>query len=102
MIVNVQEARHLDGYRVWLKFNTGESATPVIPVILGGGMETVLRAWRILFDLGVFTSPIISPAVPENHCLIRVAVMATHTQTHLDRILEAFATVSGMLNSPTH
>ncbi|TAJ76053.1 MAG: DUF2442 domain-containing protein [Gallionellaceae bacterium] len=25
MIVNVQEARHLDDYRVWLKFNTGES-----------------------------------------------------------------------------
>lgn len=25
MIVNVQEARYLDGYRVWLKFNTGES-----------------------------------------------------------------------------
>lgn len=25
MIVNVQAARYLDGYRLWLKFNTGES-----------------------------------------------------------------------------
>lgn len=25
MIVNIQEAHHLGGYRVWLKFNTGES-----------------------------------------------------------------------------
>lgn len=25
MIVNVQTARYLDGYRLWLKFNTGES-----------------------------------------------------------------------------
>ena len=25
MIMNVQEARYLDGYRIWLKFNTGES-----------------------------------------------------------------------------
>ena len=25
MIVNVQEARYLNDYRVWLKFNTGES-----------------------------------------------------------------------------
>lgn len=25
MIVNVQEARYLDGYRIRLKFNTGES-----------------------------------------------------------------------------
>jgi len=25
MIVNVQEARYLDSYRIWLKFNTGES-----------------------------------------------------------------------------
>lgn len=24
MIVNVQEARYLDDYRIWLKFNTGE------------------------------------------------------------------------------
>jgi hypothetical protein len=24
MIVNIQEARYLDGYRIWLKFNTGE------------------------------------------------------------------------------
>lgn len=25
MIVNVQAARYLDGYRLWLEFNTGES-----------------------------------------------------------------------------
>ncbi|MDD5330428.1 MAG: DUF2442 domain-containing protein [Sulfuricella sp.] len=25
MIVNIQEACYLDGYRVWLRFNTGES-----------------------------------------------------------------------------
>lgn len=25
MIVNVQEARHIEGYRVWLRFNTGET-----------------------------------------------------------------------------
>jgi len=25
MIVNVQDARYLGGYRIWLKFNTGES-----------------------------------------------------------------------------
>jgi len=25
MIVNVQEARYLNDYRIWLKFNTGES-----------------------------------------------------------------------------
>lgn len=25
MIVNILEARHLDGYRIWLKFNTGET-----------------------------------------------------------------------------
>jgi hypothetical protein len=24
MIVNVQEARHIEGYRIWLRFNTGE------------------------------------------------------------------------------
>ncbi|MFN3966813.1 MAG: hypothetical protein ACK4JE_03850, partial [Endomicrobiia bacterium] len=47
----------------------------------------------MLFDEGVFCSPVISPAVPEGEALIRTSYMAIHTDEHLDHVLEAFEKV---------
>jgi 7-keto-8-aminopelargonate synthetase-like enzyme len=45
-------------------------------------------------DDGVFVTPVIAPAVPENDTLIRFALMATHTfeqvDEALDKITQAF------------
>lgn len=46
--------------------------------------------WKLLFDEGVFTNPVIPPAVPEGECLIRTSYMATHTDRELDMVLEVF------------
>jgi 8-amino-7-oxononanoate synthase len=70
-------------------FDTGESTTPIIPVIVGDDL-TARTMWRKLFDAGIFTTPIMTPAVPENRALIRVSCMATHTDEHVERVLEAF------------
>jgi 8-amino-7-oxononanoate synthase len=70
-------------------FDTGESTTPIIPVVVGDDL-TARTMWRRLFDDGIFTTPIMTPAVPENRALIRVSCMATHTDEHLARVLEAF------------
>ena len=75
-----------------LGFNTGRSATPVIPVILGDERPT-LRFWKALFDRGVFTNAAIRQAVMPGGALIRTSVMATHTPDQLDRVLELFADV---------
>ena len=75
-----------------LGFNTGNSETPIVPVIIGDEMKTVFT-WKALFDAGVFTNPVLPPGVPPNQSLLRTSYMATHTEEQLDRILEVFAAV---------
>ncbi len=70
-------------------YDTGESTTPIIPVIVGDDL-TARTMWRKLFDAGIFTTPIMTPAVPENRALIRVSCMATHTDEHVDKVLTVF------------
>jgi 7-keto-8-aminopelargonate synthetase-like enzyme len=75
-----------------LGFDTGDSETPVIPVVIGPDM----KAWQMTSRLeqeGVFVNPVVSPAVPEGRAMIRTSYMATHTREHLDRALEAIAKV---------
>ncbi|MCX5785016.1 MAG: pyridoxal phosphate-dependent aminotransferase family protein [Elusimicrobia bacterium] len=70
-------------------FNTGETKTPIIPIIIGDNIKT-FSLWRALYEKGLFTNPVITPAVPPKRALIRVAVTATHTRAHLDRALNIF------------
>ncbi|MCP4704835.1 MAG: hypothetical protein GY865_09520, partial [candidate division Zixibacteria bacterium] len=43
-----------------------------------------------LFENGIFTNPVISPAVPPDQALLRTSYTATHTDEHLDRVLDVF------------
>jgi 8-amino-7-oxononanoate synthase len=70
-------------------FNTGQSATPVVPVILGDDMLT-FHFWKALLDRGVFTNPAVRQAVAPGSALLRTSVIATHTSEQLDGALEAF------------
>lgn len=72
-----------------LGFNTGNSETPIIPIIIGDDMKTFLL-WKRLFEDGVFTNPVVSPAVPPGMSLLRTSYMATHTDEELDIVLEKF------------
>jgi 7-keto-8-aminopelargonate synthetase-like enzyme len=73
-------------------FNTGKSVTPIIPIIIGDDMRTIMT-WKTLFEAGVFVNPILAPAVPEGQQLLRTSYMATHTDAQLDQVLEIFRTV---------
>ncbi len=70
-----------------LGFDIGASETPVVPIIIGDDMRT-LFAWKALFEAGVFVNPILAPAVPEGHQLLRTSYMATHADEQLNRVLE--------------
>ena len=72
-----------------LGFNTANSQTPIIPVIIGDDEKT-FYFWKRLFESGVYANPVISPAVPPGMSLIRTSYMATHTEEELDRVLEIF------------
>lgn len=69
-----------------LGFNTGETQTPIIPIIIGDDTLT-FSMWKALYEAGLFTTPVVSPAVPPKRSLLRVVVSATHTREHLDRAL---------------
>ena len=78
-------------------FDTGDSVTPVIPIIIGDTMRTI-AAWKALFDGGVFVNPVISPAVPEGRELLRTSYMATHTDEQLEEVLGIFEEVGERLD----
>lgn len=84
-----------EGY-ISLGFDTGTSESPIIPITVGDDMKA-FQMCRMLFDEGVFTSPVVSPAVPEGHAIIRTSYMATHTDEHLDLILDKFEKVGKQL-----
>jgi 8-amino-7-oxononanoate synthase len=75
-----------------LGYDIGGSETPVVPVVIGE-LDRMLMFWKELFDAGVFTNPVTPPAVPEDSCRLRISLMATHTDDHVDQVLEAFAQV---------
>ena len=75
-----------------LGFDTGDSITPVIPIIIGDDELTFLT-WKKLFDNGVFVNPVISPAVSQGRQLLRTSYMATHTDEQLDQVIDIFEKV---------
>jgi 7-keto-8-aminopelargonate synthetase-like enzyme len=80
-----------EGFRS-LGFEIGPTETPIVPVLIGP-MDKTFVMWRRLFDAGVFTNPVMPPAVPPSQCRLRTSVMATHTFEQIDFCLEQFATI---------
>jgi 8-amino-7-oxononanoate synthase len=70
-------------------YSTGPTETPIIPLIIGTD-ELTFMLWRLVKDEGVFTNPVIYPAVPKDQSLIRTSYSATHTDEELDKVLAVF------------
>src|SRR5438445_2955113 len=71
-------------------FDIGPTQTPIVPVLIGP-LEKTFLFWRKLFEAGVFTNPVVPPAVPPSHCRLRTSLMATHSSQQIDHALEVFA-----------
>jgi len=84
-------ARMRDGLQS-LGFNLGSSQTPILPIYC----KSLLNAFKFtkrLQDEGVFVNPVVSPAVPPGQELIRISLMATHTDKQIDFALEKLGKV---------
>jgi 7-keto-8-aminopelargonate synthetase-like enzyme len=62
----------------------------IIPVMVGDS-ETALDLAVALRERGVWAPAIRPPAVPRGAARVRVTLMATHTEAHLERAVSAFA-----------
>jgi 7-keto-8-aminopelargonate synthetase-like enzyme len=70
-------------------YHTGNTETPIIPVLIHD-LEKTFKLWMYLRDFGIFTNPVIAPAVPPESSLIRTSFTATHTDEDLEFILKGF------------
>jgi 8-amino-7-oxononanoate synthase len=70
-------------------YDTGPTETPIIPAMIGND-EMAFMLWRLLREDGIFTNPVIYPAVSKGQSLIRTSYSATHTEKELDTVLASF------------
>jgi 8-amino-7-oxononanoate synthase len=75
-----------------LGLDTGNSQTPVVPIVVGEDAVALEMVHR-LHEAGVFVNCVLSPATPPGRALIRTSLMATHTREQLARSLEAIEKV---------
>jgi glycine C-acetyltransferase len=68
-------------------FNTGESETPITPIMIGDAKRAHAFS-AALFDNGLLATGIGYPTVPEGKARVRTIVTATHTRELLDRAAE--------------
>jgi len=73
-------------------FDTGPSETPIIPAVVGEDL-LAFQMCRRLFEEGVYVNPIISPAVDKGNALIRLSLMATHTEDEVHQAMDAMVKV---------
>lgn len=76
-----------------LGFDLGASQTPILPVYIRDLMKTFQFCKR-LEEEGVFVNPVVSPGVPPGQELLRLSLMATHTDEQIDRALEKMGGVA--------
>lgn len=73
-------------------FDTGHTQTPIIPLFVRDTIKAMTIV-RLAYDQGVFITPVIAPAVPENDVLIRFALMATHSIAQVDEAVEKLSAI---------
>ncbi|MFC1667555.1 8-amino-7-oxononanoate synthase [Candidatus Omnitrophota bacterium] len=72
-----------------LNFDIMDTKTQIIPIYTGDALST-MKAAEFLLKKGVFAPGIRPPTVSKMRCRIRASLMATHTQDHINRAIEAF------------
>ena len=80
-------AKHFKAGLGKLGFNTGNSETPITPIIVGDEAKT-LEFSKKLFNNGVFSGPIVFPTVPKGTGRVRCMVTAGHTKAQLDEAVK--------------
>jgi glycine C-acetyltransferase len=71
-----------------LGFDTGESETPITPIMLGESKLAQQFASK-LFEQGVFALPIVYPMVAQGKARIRTMITAAHSKDDLNEALSA-------------
>lgn len=91
---------NLEYYRKGLQdigLDTGTTESAIVPVKIGN-IQKNCEAGKLLLENGIYTNPIMYPAVSMKDSRIRMSLMATHTKEHLDKALNVFEYVNKKLD----
>jgi glycine C-acetyltransferase/8-amino-7-oxononanoate synthase len=80
------------GLRRLLGFNTLDSASPIIPLMIGDA-DAALRLSDHLLEHAVYAPAIRPPTVPDGTSRVRMSVTAGHTPEQIDYVLEVLSKV---------
>ena len=72
-----------------LGFDTGNSETPIVPVMCGES-KTAKELANFIWSRGIFALPIVYPMVARDKARIRAQLCTKHTEEHLDKAIQAF------------
>jgi 8-amino-7-oxononanoate synthase len=63
-----------------------EGETPIVPVVIPNEID-LCRLCKALLEDGIYVNPVLRPAATQN--LLRISCTAAHTDSHVDRLVEA-------------
>lgn len=69
------------------------SITPIQPIIFGSA-ATAVKISEALLNKGILVSAIRPPTVPQNTARLRISFSATHTEDHVDQLVESLVEVN--------
>jgi len=72
-----------------LGFDTGNSETPIVPIVIGDEATTA-QFRKLLIDEGVYTQAFGYPTAPKGKAKLRTIMSSAHTKEDLDYCLNAF------------
>ncbi|MDO5733137.1 MAG: aminotransferase class I/II-fold pyridoxal phosphate-dependent enzyme [Eubacteriales bacterium] len=78
---NFRDSKHV------VVHNSGNELVPIIPLLTGTAGRTAFVA-NYLFENEIYVNPVFPPVVPANSCLLRMSLMATHSDEQIDRACE--------------
>lgn len=88
-----RNTEHMKQGLIRLGFDLGDSETPILPVYVRD-LIGAFKFCKRLQEEGVFVNPVVSPAVAPGQELIRISLMATHTERQIDFALDKLGKVA--------
>jgi glycine C-acetyltransferase len=66
---------------------------PIVPILIGDTAKAIAMSKELL-DRGVYVSGFGFPVVPQGQARLRCQISAAHTRDHLDRAINAIASLA--------
>ena len=90
----VENAQYLRNKLAKAGFDTGQSSTHIVPIIIGNAEKTT-KISAELFEAGYFACAIRPPTVANDSSRLRISVQCNHTAEQIDGLVETLKSISG-------